>query len=192
MKKLILRVSIITVFIFGLLLPAIVTGSADSGYSLKTQVLMDELKKYTDDKMTTEKNLETADMLEYIVFSRQEWIRRHEALPKDIIVNWPDGHQTYGRDQHIKDLTAMFANAPDAKVKMHPVRITSGDFIAETGIITGTFTKPMPTGDGKFIQPTGRQFSVPMCAVGHWKDGVMTEEWLYWDNAAYMQQLGLE
>jgi hypothetical protein len=49
----------------------------------------------------------------------------------------------------------------------------------------------MPIGDGKFIQPTGKKFSIPMCTIGHWKDGVMTEEWLYWDNATYMKQIGL-
>jgi hypothetical protein len=30
-----------------------------------------------------------------------------------------------------------------------------------------------------------------MCTVGHWKDGVMDEEWLFWDNATYSRQLGL-
>jgi hypothetical protein len=57
--------------------------------------------------------------------------------------------------------------------------------------MTGTFTKPMPIGDGKFIQPTGKKFSINMCTVGHWKDCVMIEEWLFWDNATYMKQIGL-
>jgi hypothetical protein len=26
--------------------------------------------------------------------------------------------------------------------------------------MAGTFTKPMPIGDGKFIQPTGKKFSI--------------------------------
>jgi len=26
---------------------------------------------------------------------------------------------------------------------------------------------------------------------GHWKDGVMIEEWLFWDNATYMKQIGI-
>jgi len=30
-----------------------------------------------------------------------------------------------------------------------------------------------------------------MCTIGHWKDGVMIEEYLYWDNATYMNQIGL-
>jgi hypothetical protein len=57
--------------------------------------------------------------------------------------------------------------------------------------MTGTFSKPMPIGDGKFIQPTGKKFSINMCTVGRWKDGVMTEEWLFWDNATYMKQIGV-
>jgi hypothetical protein len=24
-----------------------------------------------------------------------------------------------------------------------------------------------------------------------WKDGVMIEEWLFWDNATYMKQIGI-
>jgi hypothetical protein len=31
-----------------------------------------------------------------------------------------------------------------------------------------------------------------MCTVGHWnKDGVMDEEYLFWDNLTYMKQLGV-
>jgi len=31
----------------------------------------------------------------------------------------------------------------------------------------GTFTKPMPTPDGRKIPPTGKAFKVTMCTVGH-------------------------
>jgi hypothetical protein len=30
-----------------------------------------------------------------------------------------------------------------------------------------------------------------MATVGHWKDGVMDEEYLFWDNQTYMKQIGL-
>ena len=36
---------------------------------------------------------------------------------------------------------------------------------------------PMPLGNGKFMQPTGKAFKLPMCTIGHWKDGIMNEEW---------------
>lgn len=32
-----------------------------------------------------------------------------------------------------------------------------------------------------------------MFTVGHWTPaGVMDQEWLFWDNAAYMSQLGIK
>ncbi|WP_223645151.1 ester cyclase [Corallococcus sp. EGB] len=55
----------------------------------------------------------------------------------------------------------------------------------------GTYTQPMPLPDGSSIAPTGKSFKLIMNTVGHWKDGVMTEEYLFWDNPSYMQQLGL-
>lgn len=55
----------------------------------------------------------------------------------------------------------------------------------------GTFTEPMPVGGGKTIPPTGKSFKLPMATIGHCKDGVLVEEWLYWDNQAFMNQIGL-
>jgi ketosteroid isomerase-like protein len=50
----------------------------------------------------------------------------------------------------------------------------------------------MPAPDGRTIAPTGKAFTLPMCTVGRWRDGKMAEEWLYWDNQAFLKQLGLE
>jgi hypothetical protein len=55
----------------------------------------------------------------------------------------------------------------------------------------GSFTQPMPVGGGKTIAPTGKAFTLPMATIGHWKNGVMDEEWLFWDNQAFMKQIGL-
>jgi hypothetical protein len=30
-----------------------------------------------------------------------------------------------------------------------------------------------------------------MATIGHWKDGTMDHEWLFWDNQDFMSQLGL-
>lgn len=161
----------------------------------KTEIdsLRNQLKVLTAGNETLAKNLVTFDTLDYTVFSNQQWVRLHESHSKDVKVNWPDGHFTVGIDRHIKDLAAMFVYAPDTRIKQHPVRFGSadGEWTAVTGVFEGTFTKPMPLGNGKFIQPTGKAFKLPMCTIGHWKDGVMVEEWLFWDNMTYMNQLGL-
>jgi len=191
MKKLILSITIVAVFLMGLAVPVFAEEQNDETYSPEMQVVIDQLKKFTDEKAAVDKNLETFDTLDYVVFSNQEWVRLHESHAEDIIVNWPDGHHTNGIQRHIDDLKAMFVYAPDTKIKVHPVKFGSGEFTAVTGIMTGTFSQPMPLGNGKFIQPTGKTFSLPMCTIGHWKDGVMIEEWLYWDNQTYMKQIGL-
>jgi predicted ester cyclase len=138
-----------------------------------------------------EKNLEVFDTLDFDVFSNQKWDRLGESHAKDIIVTWPDGHETKGIEQHIKDLSAMFVYAPDIKIKVHPIRFGSGDWIAVSGMMTGTFSKPMPIGGGKSIPPTGKNFTLGMVTVGHWKNGKMDHEWLYWDNQDFMKQIGL-
>jgi hypothetical protein len=170
--------------------------SKAAGYSPEMQAKIDEakkeLKKYSDERASIEKDLKTFDELDFVVFSNQEWTRLHESHSKDVKVNWPDGHQTQGIERHIEDLKALFIYAPDTNIKVHPVKFGSGEYTSVIGVMTGTFTKPMPIGDGKFIQPTGKKFSINMCTVGHWKDGVMIEEWLFWDNATYMNQIGLK
>ncbi len=183
------------VLLLGFTAPAFAGDPKGNGYSPEMQAkiaeMKKELKKYADDKATVDKNLETFDTLDYVVFSNQEWTRLHESHSKDVKVNWPDGHYTNGIERHIEDLKAMFVYSPDTSIKVHPVKIGSGEWTSVIGVMTGTFTKPMPIGDGKFIQPTGKKFSINMCTVGHWKNGVMIEEWLFWDNATYMKQIGL-
>jgi len=150
-----------------------------------------EIKALTANNAVIAKNLVTFDTLDYTVFSNQQWVRLHESHSKNIKVNWPDGHFTIGIERHIADLSAMFVYAPNTQIKEHPIRFGSGNMTCVIGVMTGTFTKPMPIGDGKFIQPTGKSFKLPMCTVGIWKDGVMIEEYLFWDNQTYMNQLGL-
>ena len=67
----------------------------------------------------------------------------------------------------------------------------SGKFTCVTCIMTRTFTKPMDTGDCKFIRPIGEKFAILTRTVGYWKDGVMTEERVFWDNATCTKQIGI-
>lgn len=138
-----------------------------------------------------ERNLRVFDDLDFNVYTGQKWDQLNRSHHKDIVVHWPDGRVTRGIDVHVKDLKEMFVYAPDTRIKEHPIRIAQGEWTAVMGIMEGTFTKPMPTGEGKTVPPTNRAFKLPMATIGHWKDGVMVEEWLFWDNMAFMKQVGL-
>ncbi|SEO78367.1 ester cyclase [Mucilaginibacter sp. OK283] len=153
--------------------------------------MQQQLKQLTAADKLVQRHLKTFDTLDYTVFSGQQWARFHESHGANIKVFWPDGHITTGLAKHIEDMKALFVYAPDTRIKQHPIRFGSGNFTAVTGVFEGTFTKPMPIGNGKFIQPTGKKFNIPMATIGIWKDGVMTEEHLFWDNKAYLDQIGL-
>ena len=152
--------------------------------------MSDALLAYQNAEKIATQHLVTFDDLDFNVFSNQDWVRLHESHSDDVLVHWPDGHDAKGLQQHIKDLSALFVYAPDTRIKQHPVRIASGDWTSVIGVMEGTFTKPMPTPDGKMIPPTGKAFKLPMCTVGHWKGGVMDEEYLFWDNLTYLKQIG--
>jgi hypothetical protein len=137
-------------------------------------------------------NLANFDDLDFNVYSGQKWDQLTKSHAKDITVHYPDGHISKGLDKHIEELKPMFVFAPDTKIKEHPIRIASGEWTAVSGTIEGTFSKPMPIGEGKSIPATGKSFKLNMVTIGHWnKKGVMDEEWLTWDNLAFMKQIGL-
>jgi len=157
---------------------------------------IDSLKKLTaqltssNDSISS--HLKTFDNLDFDVFSNQKWDRFKESHAQNIKVFWPDGHVTEGLAKHIEDMKMLFVYAPDTRIKEHPIKFGSGNRTVVTGVFEGTFTKPMPIGNGKFIQPTGKAFKFPMATVGIWENGTMIEEHLFWDNQTFIKQVGLQ
>jgi hypothetical protein len=85
------------------------------------------------------KNLANFDDLDFRVYTNQQWQDLHKSHSKDVIVHWPDGHQTQGIEKHIEDLKVMFTFAPDNRIKEHPVRFgtADGEWTAVTGWLEG-------------------------------------------------------
>ena len=140
------------------------------------------------------KNLANFDDLDFHVYTGQQWANLHKSHAQDIVVYYPDGHTTKGIPDHIKELSFMWTFAPDNRITEHPVRFGTADaeWTAVMGFLDGKFTKPMTLPDGTVIQPTGKAYHLPMATLGHWnKQGVMAEEYLFWDNATLMKQIGV-
>lgn len=194
MKKAILKINAIAALLV-MAATLVFTGCANSNSSslqVKVDSLQMELKKFTDEKALTEMRLVRFDSLDYEFYSNQDWKNFNISHADDIKVIYPDGSITKGlAPQHIDMLTPMFVFAPDTKIKNHPVRFGSGDWTCVIGEMEGTFSKPMPIGNGKTIPPTNKKFKLAMSTIGHWKDGKMIEEYLFWDNQAFMKQIGL-
>jgi len=140
------------------------------------------------------KNLANFDDLDFHVYTGQQWANLHKSHAQDIVVYYPDGHTTKGIPDHIKELSFMWTFAPDNRITEHPVRFGTADaeWTDVMGFLDGKFTKPMTLPDGTVIQPTGKAYHLPMATLGHWnKQGVMAEEYLFWDNATLMKQIGV-
>ncbi len=146
---------------------------------------------YETQEPAVEQNLEIFDTLDFDVFTNQQWDRLKESHSADIVVTWPDGHETKGIAKHIDDLKGLFEWAPDTAIKTHPIRFGSGSWTTATGVMTGTFSQPMRTPDGNVVQPTGKRFALGMVTIGHWKNGTMDHEWLFWDSQDLINQIGL-
>ena len=122
----------------------------------------------------------TFDELDFVIFSGAMWNRMGESHANNIRVHWPDGHFTDGLDRHVADLEALFAWAPDTHIHCHPPRLAKDNLTCVTGVMAGTFSQPMPDGNGGFIQPTGKAYSINMATVGIWNGkGTMDEEFLF-------------
>lgn len=135
--------------------------------------------------------LATFDDLDFNVYTGAHWDQFHRSHAPNIVVHYPDGSSTTGLDDHLAMLRPQFEFAPDTRIQQHPIRIAQGDMTAVTGVMEGTFTQPMRLPNGQVVQPTGRPFRVDMATIGRWENGVMVEEWLYWDNQTFMQQIGV-
>ena len=165
--------------------------AADAPKQEMVPALLAELARHQAADKRVARNIAVFDNLDFDVFTNQKWDRLHESHGKDIVVHWPDGHQMQGIDTHIADLKAMFVYAPDTRIQTHPVKFGQGEWTAVIGVMEGSFTKPMPIGDGKTLAPTGKSFKLTMATVGHWKGKTMDAEYLFWDNATFMKQLGI-
>ena len=140
------------------------------------------------------KNLANFDDLDFHVYTGQQWENLHKSHAQGIVVHYPDGHTTKGIPDHIKELKFMWTFAPDNRITEHPVRFGTADaeWTAVMGFLDGTFTKPMVLAHDTTIQPTRKVYHLPMATLGHWnKQGVMEEEYLFWDNATLMKQIGV-
>lgn len=170
------------------------TGCTDKSESLQVKIdsLQTELQKFTDEKALTEQRLQTFDTLDFDYYTNQKWDNFGESHADNIKVYYPDGSTTEGLSpEHIDMLKPMFTFAPDTRIEQHPVSFGSGDWTAVIGVMEGTFSESMPIGGGKTIPPTGKKFKLNMATIGHWKDGKMVEEYLFWDNQSFMKQIGL-
>jgi len=79
--------------------------------------------------------------------------------------------------------------APDNRIEAHHTW-EDGDTVIVEGVYTGTHTGPL-AGPGGVIPATGKSFTLPYVDIFQARDGKFVSHRIYWDNVAFMTQLGL-
>jgi predicted ester cyclase len=174
-----------------LLLAGLLALSGTAAATSSTGPAQAELARIHATEAQQQKNLATFDDLDFNVYIHQKWDELGRSHAANILVHYPDGHTTRGLADHIAALKPMFVFAPDNHIDQHPMRIAQGELTAVLGVLQGHFSQPMPTGNGQTLPPTSKAFTLSTTTIGRWEHGVMVEEWLFWDNQAFMQQIGL-
>jgi steroid delta-isomerase-like uncharacterized protein len=85
---------------------------------------------------------------------------------------------------------AQFDAAPDVHVELSKVVVDSSGF-ADEGIVTGTNTGPIPQPTGEPLPATGKALSLAFAEFVDLADAKVRRHRLYWDQMAFLNQLGL-
>lgn len=135
--------------------------------------------------------LRAQERYDFDVFNKQKWERLGETHADGLVVVWPDGRETQGLHAHIQDLKALALPMPDLRVSAHPLKFGHGEWTLVLADLKGSFTREMPLPAGRTAPPTGKQLELRIAVVSHWKDGKIDRKLLFYDQQAWLRQLGL-
>lgn len=107
----------------------------------------------------------------------------------DVAVELPGGTVFAGRDGIIETAVAFYTAFPDIKLTPRQVWADENGIVAEQ-VFTGTHTGPLATPNGE-IPATGKKAEFGLVDTFLVSDGKVTAHRVYYDNLAFMTQLGL-
>ena len=99
----------------------------------------------------------------------------------------PPRPDSIGPAQSKSFMEAFFTAYPDAHFTIEEI-LVSGDTTAVRWHYEATHTGATPA---MKIAPTGKKVYLMACSVYHLKDGKIAEEWMYTDQTALLEQLGV-
>lgn len=94
-----------------------------------------------------------------------------------------------GIDAYKKWITDTRTTFPDFNVTITDEPIIQGEMIVSRFVFTGTHTGPLNSPAGT-LPPTGKKVRASGVTINHVIDGKIVEEWLYFNQASTLQQLG--
>lgn len=81
------------------------------------------------------------------------------------------------------------AACPDAHMVLHQV-LEAPDAVAVEATFVGTFTAPLASPQGE-VPPSGQPFELPFADFFRFREGLVAEHHVYYDQVAFMAALGM-
>ena len=142
--------------------------------------------------MSVEENLRLFQTLDD-AWNSKDWETFKNRHAENVAVYWPGQPEpTRGRQAHHAESVEFF-KAFDNRLDNHPYRILfgHGDYTCSVARWTGTNIGPFMGPDGRMVPATNRKLELDFCTVAHWKNGEIIEEYLFYDRAGLLKQLGI-
>jgi len=182
---------LITSIAFGLTLNTASASESVAELKAKIAELQAQVDSHNAERAQTATHLETFDELDLVAFNHRDMKRIGEIHADNVIVHNPDGTQTSPFPPHSEELQLLF-DVFEFKITDHIVGFGHGEWTAGISISEGRWVKPLPLPDGTIKQPTGQKVRIKIATIARWENGRIAEEYLFWDNADWNKQIGLE
>lgn len=108
----------------------------------------------------------------------------------DAVALTPDQGEIRGQEQIARYLAQFVDAFPDAQYE-YIAKHESGDAAIDEGYFVGVNTGPLALPTGETVPATGKQVRVLSCDVAVVANGLITQHRFYYDQMAFLEQLGL-
>lgn len=113
-----------------------------------------------------------------------------ECYAEDAVVIAPDQGEIRGRE-HILEYHRPFVDAFSDMSFDFVAKHECGNVAIDETVVTGRNTGSLTLPSGEHLPATGKTMQVRECDVAVVEDGVITSHRFYWDQASFLEQLGL-
>jgi hypothetical protein len=125
------------------------------------------------------------------MFVEHDAKRAAQFYTEDATLWEPLAGEIKGRTAIEEYLASLIQSFPDISAQTVNV-FGSDNWFAEELVVRGTNTGPIDLPTGEILPPTGRPVEIKVCFLGRVStEGLCVEDHTYYDNASFLEQLGL-
>ncbi|MET7292449.1 ester cyclase [Streptomyces griseoloalbus] len=113
-----------------------------------------------------------------------------ELFAQDAVAYTPEAGELHGRDEIVEYWRQIKAAVPDARYEsLHTFEV--GSTAIDEGYFSGRNTGPVQSPDGRSVPATGKEMRIRGVDLATVEDGRIVSYRLYFDQLAFLEQLGL-